>query len=182
NTDALALAFADSYAYIAADEARVLASYSALADAYANAYADTYANAYADAVDKFINHARICEKFNIYRAVNLSELITNLEHLQVQVSEHSRLLEDRRDFIRQMLQTCLKALGLDSENLKLSPEELEGLDNYCYTNLLVVKCKKTAVRVSRQKWEEIENRMLLPVTRGGANEAITASSPSKNLE
>jgi hypothetical protein len=41
--------------------------------------------------------------------------------------------------------------------------KLDGrFDNYFYANLLMVECKKAAVRVSRKTWSEIESRMLMP--------------------
>ena len=47
--------------------------------------------------------------------------------------------------------------------LELSKLEIETLDNYLYANLLMVECKKVAVRVSPETWNGIESRMLLPV-------------------
>lgn len=48
--------------------------------------------------------------------------------------------------------------------VNLSMQELKALDNYFYANLLMVDCKKAAVRVSNQTWSEIESRMLMPFT------------------
>ena len=158
--DAFALALAEAY-----EDAEVLANADALADAYADAYADTYYDAYADALDKFTNYARICAKFEIYRAVNLNESINILEDLKARIPDRYQPLEERRAFAKQLLQTLLKAFDLEPEQVNLSTEELKALDNYCYANLLVVQCKDAAVRVSRQKWEEIEERMLLPQSK-----------------
>lgn len=47
--------------------------------------------------------------------------------------------------------------------MEISESEMEVLDNYTYANLLMVECKKAAVRVSPEVWKGIESRMLLPV-------------------
>ncbi len=44
----------------------------------------------------------------------------------------------------------------------LSKEEIKDLDNYLYANYLIIQCKDAAVQVSRETWEAIEGRMLLP--------------------
>jgi hypothetical protein len=44
----------------------------------------------------------------------------------------------------------------------LSKEERIALNNYLYANFLTIQCKDAAVWVSRETWEAIEGRMLLP--------------------
>jgi hypothetical protein len=46
--------------------------------------------------------------------------------------------------------------------IDLSESELAALDNYFYANLLMVECKKAAVKVLSETWKGIESRMLLP--------------------
>lgn len=53
------------------------------------------------------------------------------------------------------------AITLDM--MEISQHEMEVIDNYSYSNLLMIECKKAAVRVSPEVWQGIESRMLLPL-------------------
>ena len=187
---AVAIALANALAYAIAN-AKALADANANALAYANALADANANALADAnakalayalayaiakalanalaytntLDEFIRYARICAKLKIYPAVNLTELIARLEKLKAQIPKESGKVHQA--FAERIIKTWLEAFHLSPEKITLSEEELKALDNYCYANLLVVQCKEAAVRVSRDTWEDIEKRMLLPQAKIG---------------
>ena len=88
-------------------------------------------------------------------------LIARLEALKAKVPDKYQLLEVHQAFIEEIQQTWLKALQLNSDQLSLSEAEVKALINYLEANRLMVQCKKAAVWVSRQTWEEIEGRMLL---------------------
>jgi len=60
----------------------------------------------------------------------------------------------------QLSQPLIKAFNLNREIIDLSEEELQLLDDYINANLVILKCKESAVRVSRQTWATIEDRML----------------------
>ncbi|MFG6095056.1 NACHT domain-containing protein [Leptothoe sp. ISB3NOV94-8A] len=45
-------------------------------------------------------------------------------------------------------------------NILISAQEINSLANYLTANLLMVKCKQSAVRVSQKAWNDIEERML----------------------
>ncbi|MEM8719409.1 MAG: hypothetical protein AAGE84_08875 [Cyanobacteria bacterium P01_G01_bin.39] len=42
-------------------------------------------------------------------------------------------------------------------------QELNTLDSYLYSNLLIIRSNQAASRVTRKTWSGIESRMLLPV-------------------
>jgi predicted NACHT family NTPase len=179
NADTLALANANAYALTVANAnvytlALALANANALANALAdaNANANALANAVADAdasvlanalaLDEVIKYTRWSEKSQIYRSVNYSGLINNLEQLTQQILADKPSLQDRKTFSREIIQIWLTAFNLTPDTIELSMSEIKALDNYFYANLLMVECKKAAVRVSN--WNEIESRMLLPRT------------------
>ena len=60
------------------------------------------------------------------------------------------------------LQVWCSGLGLDRELLNLSETEVEALEDYFYICELIIRCKESAVRVSREVWESIENAMVMP--------------------
>ena len=109
------------------------------------------------ALDRFIEYAQWSERFQIYRdVVNYDQLINDLTTLRQQIKVS-------RVFGKKIIQTWQEAFLLTSEVVDLSKSEIEALDNYLYANLLMVECKRAAVRVSRETWSGIESRMLLPV-------------------
>ena len=175
NGNALTLTLANAYANaLAYDYVYTLANGNALAlaNAYANAngnalalayaYANALALAYANALKYFIDYTKWSEKYQIYRDVNYSQLISNLEELKQQISDHTAAKEVHQDFGKKLIQIWLKAFHLTPEMVDLSKSEIQALDNYFYANMMMVECEKAAVRVSRKTWSEIESRMLMP--------------------
>ena len=172
---AIAIANANAYAYALANVnayalayALAYANANALAYAYANANANANANALviviananANVLKKFIQLADELEKLQIFPLVNFPKLADNLQALEAEIPEDSASEEVRKEFVKLILKTWLKAFGLTLEMVTLSQEELKTLDNYFYANYLMVKCKEAAVRVSRKTWSKIEERML----------------------
>lgn len=154
------LAYANTTAYAYA-YANANANTNAYANAYAIAYALANANAYY-ALDKFIDYAQWSKKWQIYQDINYSALIATLEKLKQELPDYNESKEVRQAFGQRVIQIWLTAFQLTPEMIDLSKSELIALDNYFYANLLMVECKKAAVRVSPETWESIESRMLLP--------------------
>ncbi|MEL7407343.1 MAG: histidine kinase, partial [Cyanobacteria bacterium J06558_2] len=170
DTRAIAIAYALSYNNADTKAlAYALAKVKALANAYPLTNAYPIGNVYAYALVNvyplkyFIEYARWSEEFQIYRDVNYSQLISKLEELEQQIPNNSAGREVRKAFALRIIQTWLEAFHLKPEMVDLSKQEIAALDNYFYGNLLMVKCKNAAVRVSKETWQNIESRMLLPV-------------------
>ncbi|MEH1852307.1 MAG: hypothetical protein V7L11_11610 [Nostoc sp.] len=68
--------------------------------------------------------------------------------------------EERQKFLQRLQQTLLNAFSLSQDIINLSNSELLALDNYLYTNHLIIQCKQASVRVSPETWEGIEALML----------------------
>ena len=125
-------------------------------------------HAIASSIDDFIDYTRCSGKFQIYRDVNYSQLIATLEKFKQQIGEipderEPGAGEVRQAFGKQIIQIWLKAFHITPKMLDLSESEMKALYNYFNANLLMVQCKEAAMRVSRETWEGIESRMLLPV-------------------
>ncbi len=56
--------------------------------------------------------------------------------------------------------SCLEALALDKDAITFSETEAKAFQDYLYANELLIRCKQSAVRVSRKAWEELEARLL----------------------
>jgi len=94
------------------------------------------------------------------RYINFMAVNTRLESLHTQVPSYDQAFEVREEFRQKISRIWLKTLYLPSDLNQISHQEVESLENYLYANLLMVKCKKTAIAVSLKTWEEIESRML----------------------
>ena len=114
-------------------------------------------------IENFINFAKDCQKFKIFRYIDFAKVIKALIKLKKQVSNNTKVASDRTIFVNRIIQTWLTTFDFTPKMLDLSELDTKVLDDYIYANLLMVKCKKAAVRVSPEVWKEIESRMLLPV-------------------
>ena len=138
-----------------------LANALTLALAFANANALALALANSNTLNKFIDCICDLEKLKIFTQVNFTRLTDNLKTLKTKLPSNYSSKEENSKLNQLIVKTWLEALNLNLEIVDLSLEELKLLDNYFYANLLIVKCKEAAVRVSLRTWSEIEGRMLL---------------------
>ena len=105
--------------------------------------------------------AQELENIRIFKNVNFSVLIARLEALKAQAPDFNQSYKAHQGFNNRVSLTWLNALKLNPDLVCLSDRELQDLENYLYANLLIVRCKQAAVRVSSKTWEAIEARMLL---------------------
>jgi hypothetical protein len=164
-----ALAIANAYA-----NANATAYVKVIAYAYANAYVKVNAYAYANAnanadadanaFGRFIEYAHDLENLKIFKNINLTGLIAQMEALKAQIPSKGQPGSVRKSFSNHLsnhlIETWLHAFNLTAEMLDLSEEEIEALENYLYANHLIIKCKDAAVQVTPSTWEAIEERML----------------------
>lgn len=121
------------------------------------AYTLTYSYAY------FIEYIYELKKLEIYnQSINLSVLLTRLEALKAKIPDEKKTRKIHRAFADKFIETMLDGFNFTSEIVDLSKEEITALEYYFYANYLIIQCKDAAVRVSRETWEAIEGRMLLP--------------------
>ncbi len=106
------------------------------------------------------DRARDLALAEIFTSVDLQTLITQLEAMNEFAPSNDAPLEVRRLFVDRLQQIWYNALYLNPEWLKLSKEEVDAINNYLYTNELMIRCKEAALRVSPQVWNAIESRML----------------------
>jgi hypothetical protein len=110
--------------------------------------------------NRILGLARFFAKINIFRSVDLSQLIIELETLKPDTSSDGQTL-GRQTFIKKVRQLWLNALQLDSDIVTLSEEEVTVLAEYLCAAELMIRCKEAAVRISPQVWQGIEERILL---------------------
>jgi NACHT domain len=111
----------------------------------------------------------------LFNKVEQTKIFYNLDFtaLKAQINELTtqyQIVGDNLDnpivaplnFANEFRQIGYNFLHLFREWLNLSEEEAKFLENYLDIHLLILRCKEAAVRVSRETWEAIEGRMLLP--------------------
>jgi NACHT domain len=104
---------------------------------------------------------RSLEKIKIFKTIDFSSLSCQLTSLDISnLSTRSSSQMDPSNFANQVSLVLSNTLHLDREWLDLSKAEIKALNDYLYTNQLMVRCKEAAVRVSPQVWTEIESRIL----------------------
>ena len=91
------------------------------------------------------------EKFN--------QLPAQLSHLKQSILGENDS-EQWRQWADQLESAWLEALNLDKEALTFSETEAKALHDYLYANELMIRCKESAIRVSRKAWEDLEARLL----------------------
>jgi NACHT domain len=108
----------------------------------------------------------ILAKDILNRSINVSAMIQGVEALKLQVPNDEQPLNARQAFAEQLLQIWYEGLGLEQELINF-PEDEVALADYFYICELMVRCKESAVRVSREVWESIENAMVMPTPENG---------------
>ncbi|MFB2978296.1 NACHT domain-containing protein [Microseira sp. BLCC-F43] len=119
----------------------------------------TPTRAFSRALTKAI--AQELEAVKIFTSVNFTVLIARLEALKAQAPDFNQSYKVHQGFSNRVSLTWLNALKLNPELVCLSEGEYQSLEDYLYINLLLVRCKQAAMRVSPKTWEAIEGRMLL---------------------
>jgi hypothetical protein len=99
----------------------------------------------------------------VFRNVNFGNFIVRLKFAYTSCVKSKKPSDEKRygDF-KKIYQVWFQTLGLNPSLVKLSKEESLSLARYLYAIELMVECKGSAVRVSREVWEKIEDRMLRP--------------------
>jgi NACHT domain len=100
------------------------------------------------------------KNIKIFSRVNFLKLISNIESFETNHLENKLPYEIRSDIAEKVLLIWYDSIFLDPSWIDLSETEINNLTNYLYANELMVRCKKSALRVSPQVWTEIESRML----------------------
>lgn len=161
-----AIAYAITYAYAYANAITYAITYAnpnptANIIVNANTIAYVFPNTYANAIKEFVKYAQWCQKFQVYQGIDFDSIITQLGNLKTKISQDSQK-EEIRKALKELINFWLTSFHLTLEMIDLSVEERKAMDNYFYGNLMLVKCKESAVRYSPEVWEKIESRMLLP--------------------
>ena len=111
-------------------------------------------------LDLSLDLSKSFEKVKIFQDVHFIGLTARLAALKARVPKSDPADKIYQEFAKQLVQTWCGALHLQPEWLDLSEREADSLEKYLSANLLLLKCKEAAVRVSRETWAGIEERML----------------------
>jgi len=125
--------------------------------AIANAYA------FAEAIKYFLRYAEWSKQRQTYSQVNYDALMSDLENFRAEIPDRNQSLEAKKKFSQKLVDTWLSYFHTIQGEISLSKQELDTLDRYLYSNLLIIKTNEAASRVTQSTWSGIESRMLLPV-------------------
>ena len=117
--------------------------------------------ALANALARVLDYTRELEELKIFNNFDFTILSAKLKALHARILDDKQPREVRLAFAKDLRGTLLNAFNLTLEMINLSNGEIKALENYLYTNHLIIQCKQAAVRVSPKTWEAIEARMLL---------------------
>ena len=107
--------------------------------------------------------ARLFANANIFnKHANIYLLINKLEALQAHFPDIINSEKSRKSFFDEIRKIWCKYLELNQELIIPKNDEIKALANYLYICELMMRCKDSALRVSRGVWESIENGILMP--------------------
>ncbi len=104
--------------------------------------------------------AREFDQLGVFNAVDFLEIVRQLEVLKNQIPGDINSPESHQEFINKFYKIWWQALNLNSEVIRLSPDEFMTLRLYLSANHLILQCKESAVRVSKDTWKMLEEQML----------------------
>ncbi|MDE0016217.1 MAG: hypothetical protein OXU51_08530 [Candidatus Poribacteria bacterium] len=106
-----------------------------------------------------IRYVKHIEEMKIFKGVDLQRVVQRFsaQRKYIKAVREGKPIEPPAESIHD---TWLSVLGITSEMLTISYEELESFSEYLHAVDLIVACKEAAGRVSRDKWQEIEDRFL----------------------
>lgn len=148
---------------------RDLSSISASASASASGSASGFGQGFSfSAIDFALDFAltlafdlaREFKRLNVFEKIDFSTIIMHFEAFKEQTESNHTLFNNRRELLERINEIWCQALTLNPDLLKLSDHEVENLTYYLSANRLILECKGSAIRVSKNTWDMIENRML----------------------
>ena len=81
-------------------------------------------------------------------------------------------VESIKKYANKIIGIWLKYFQVEQTTVYWEMEEIPALEQYIYTNLLLLECKHSATRVSQQVWIGIISRMLSPICEKSADTAV----------
>ena len=97
---------------------------------------------------------------DVFRKVDFNELVRDLKALDKTRSKMGVEYPEKTQFLEKLYTIWFDALGIEAEAATLSKEDSQYLANYFHACALMIRCKKSAVRVSPDVWAGIESRIL----------------------
>ncbi|MBW4462691.1 MAG: NACHT domain-containing protein [Nodosilinea sp. WJT8-NPBG4] len=96
----------------------------------------------------------------IFSNPKFAELPNQLEHMAQTMPDRDAPGSAWQNWADELETLWLDALDITQENLTFDRAEAEALQNYLYAIELLLRCKASAVRIPKQAWAELEDRLL----------------------
>lgn len=95
--------------------------------------------------------------FNIKKLSQLPDKVSQLRHSH---PGENALYQEWQQWANELERVWLNGFALTKEMVTLTQQDAEALADYLYITELLIRCKESAVRVSKREWEEMEARLL----------------------
>ena len=96
----------------------------------------------------------------VFSTKNLSQLPEKLLQLKNACPAPKAKPQDWHQWADNLETVWLDSFDLTHAAVMLSSEDTRAIENYLYITKLIVRCKESAVRVSKTEWEALESRLL----------------------
>ena len=153
---ARAMAIAKAIA-ISSDIARASNITKATARAMARASAVNKASTNARAIVRAINTVI---KQQLFNTQNLSTLPNQLAPIFTNIPEARDSWRSWQQWANDLNTALIKGFDLTAEMVTLDPKDAHTLGEYMYITELLIRCKESAHRVSKNDWQNLETRLL----------------------
>ena len=107
-----------------------------------------------------IDSINILIEYQLFTLKKYNQLPAQLSQLELLTPGENDSDKQWHQWTNQIESAWLEALELDKEAITFSESEAKALRDYLYANELLIRCKQSAVRVSRKAWEDLEARLL----------------------
>jgi hypothetical protein len=121
------------------------------------------ARAIAIAIDRAIAIAidrAIANEHYFLNAQSMQKIANELSIHQKNLPSKNTPLENWHNWANRLQFIWLEALNLNGDSVSFSLEEAQALRDYLYATELLIRCKESAIGVSRSEWEAMESRLL----------------------
>ena len=100
------------------------------------------------------------ELSDVFERLQFTHLAHQLEQMSENIPSDGAPSKAWQDWANNLEALWLDTLGLDRTALTFTPKESEALKYYLYATELLIHCKNAAVRIPKQAWADLEDRLL----------------------
>lgn len=97
---------------------------------------------------------------NIFIGSDFMKLVKQLDGLRTCILSSVDGKQGHKLFLKSLLSLCLNMFKLDAGLISIPDKEVKVIQEYFYVISILIQCQRSAVRVSRKTWRDIEHQLL----------------------